>query len=461
MVHKINKRAGKLLSEPQEFKRQRTQYEDLTADFKNNLVDFSKQFCHIYAVRLAELKETLIPRVTAKWDNVKILKLAELEDFEGQECVIIGTLYKHQKSKPSILQELSEDHQLTFPEPKSNYCSENDELFLEDEMLRVKLIVDVTELKNYVTGVVCAILGHKEKNGTFAIKKWCFPGCVSKSLSVQKTQSKGKLVFLSGLDLVNSFNSLSLSLLREWICGMAGDPTAQEDVTHVIRVIIAGNTVKTVTKTNTLIGHAEGKAQDTAIVNEVTVATKHMDEFLAEIAKCCCITLMPGQHDPTNAMLPQRPLHPCVLPLTSRYQSFKGATNPWIGKVAERVIMGSSGQPIEDLAKATGATDISSLEWLERTLLWKHMCPTAPDTLPANPYSERDPFIINHCPDIYFVGNTAKFETKLWKGEGNQVVRLICIPQFSSTCTAVTVDIESLDVGFVCFDTKFVGIERR
>lgn len=79
--------------------------------------------------------------------------------------------------------------------------------------------------------------------------------------------------------------------------------------------------------------------------------------------------------------------------------------------------MGSSGQPIEDIVKATGATDISSLEWLERTLIWKHMCPTAPDTLPVHPYSERDPFIINHCPDIYFVGNTAKFETKLWKGK--------------------------------------------
>lgn len=81
---------------------------------------------------------------------------------------------------------------------------------------------------------------------------------------------------------------------------------------------ILGNTVKIVTKTNTLIGHAEGKAQDTAITKEVAAATKHVDAFLAEIAKCCCITLMPGQHDPTNAMLPQRALHPCILPVTSR-----------------------------------------------------------------------------------------------------------------------------------------------
>lgn len=41
----------------------------------------------------------------------------------------------------------------------------------------------------------------------------------------------------------------------------------------------------------------------------------------------------------------------------------------------------------------------------------------------------------------------------LLAGEDNQVVRLICIPQFSSTHTAVTVDIESLDTEFVCFGT--------
>lgn len=47
-------------------------------------------------------------------------------------------------------------------------------------------------------------------------------------------------MFLSGLDLANSFENLSLELLTEWICGMSGDATAQEDVTRVIRVIIAG-----------------------------------------------------------------------------------------------------------------------------------------------------------------------------------------------------------------------------
>lgn len=72
MVYIIDESAGNLLSkpgndEPQELKRQPVQYEDLTGDFDDKLIDFSKQFCSIYTVRLAELRETLIPRVVTKW----------------------------------------------------------------------------------------------------------------------------------------------------------------------------------------------------------------------------------------------------------------------------------------------------------------------------------------------------------------------------------------------------------
>jgi len=54
-------------------------------------------------------------------------------------------------------------------------------------------------------------------------------------------------VFLSGLDLANSSKNSSLDsslgFLTEWICGMAGNTDVQEDVTHIVRVIIAGITV--------------------------------------------------------------------------------------------------------------------------------------------------------------------------------------------------------------------------
>lgn len=80
MVRETNGSSEKLLLKPEtedplEFKRQITQYEDLSSCFTLDSVDFSKQFCHIYAIRLAELREILIPRVTAKWGKFCLHKM--------------------------------------------------------------------------------------------------------------------------------------------------------------------------------------------------------------------------------------------------------------------------------------------------------------------------------------------------------------------------------------------------
>lgn len=199
---------------------------------------------------------------------------------------------------------------------------------------------------------------------------------------------------------------------------------------------------------------SEMKTEENMYAKKTTLATQKLDDFLADIAKCCCVTLMPGQYDLTNTMMPQRPLHPCLLPKSFRLSSFQGSSNPWVGKVEERTIIGSSGQPIADIIKASGSKDISQLEWLERSISWRHMCPTAPDTLPAYPFYEKDLFIMKTCPDIYFTGNADKYETKLWKGENGEVIRLICVPQFSTSHAAVLVDLNSLDTELITFGTE-------
>lgn len=89
----FNKSDRNLLSSPkketaQEFERQQVQYEDLTTDFNDKLIEFSKQFCHIYSVRLAELRAILIPRVIAKWGKL-CLTLFYVEIF----YLSIGVIY--------------------------------------------------------------------------------------------------------------------------------------------------------------------------------------------------------------------------------------------------------------------------------------------------------------------------------------------------------------------------------
>lgn len=62
--------------------------------------------------------------------------------------------------------------------------------------------------------------------------------------------------------------------------------------------------------------------------------------------------------------------------------------------------------------KFTSLADYSPLEWLEKTLIWRHFAPTTYDNLSIHPYFNSDPFIMRECPDIYFVGNMEKYATK-------------------------------------------------
>lgn len=149
---------------------------------------------------------------------------------------------------------------------------------------------------------------------------------------------KGKLILLSGLDFAKNSDTLALSLLKEWICGMVGDEKSQEEEASITRVIIAGincstisdnelfyqnilipgNSFKSSAEVYTGRGHSQGKAHEAAIVKEYLTSMQKMDDFLVTLSQCCCITLMPGSHDPTNVMIPQKPFHPCLLPLSSK-----------------------------------------------------------------------------------------------------------------------------------------------
>lgn len=50
----------------------------------------------------------------------------------------------------------------------------------------------------------------------------------------------GKILLVSGLDMVNNTDEFSLNLLSEWITGMAGYNSAQEEEAIIARVIVAG-----------------------------------------------------------------------------------------------------------------------------------------------------------------------------------------------------------------------------
>lgn len=75
-----------------------SQYQDESARFRfERHNDYSKQFAHIYASRLEQMRGLLTERVHAKWGSkYPLKKMFELREEDPEKCVIIGTVYKHQ-----------------------------------------------------------------------------------------------------------------------------------------------------------------------------------------------------------------------------------------------------------------------------------------------------------------------------------------------------------------------------
>lgn len=58
---------------------------------------------------------------------------------------------------------------MTAPVPKLDYCSDDNQLFLDDPTSRIRLTVDKVNVKESVTGVICAIIGLENQKSTFGV----------------------------------------------------------------------------------------------------------------------------------------------------------------------------------------------------------------------------------------------------------------------------------------------------
>lgn len=150
---------------------------------------------------------------------------------------------------------------------------------------------------------------------------------------------------------------------------------------------------------------------------------------------------MPGDNDPCNPSLPQQPIHRCLLNISSTEHQLKRVTNPHRFIIEGIDFLGVSGETINDIKRYSSKN--STLEIMEETLEWSHLSPTSPDSLNSYPFCDKDPFIIEKSPHVYFMGNQDKFETKMIDKQKARVT-LVSIPRFSETKSFVLVNLKNL-----------------
>jgi DNA polymerase delta subunit 2 len=68
------------------------------------------------------------------------------------------------------------------------------------------------------------------------------------------------------------------------------------------------------------------------------------------------------------------------------------------------------------------------------------------------PFQDKDQFVIEECPHVYFVGNQPRYDTTVIDGPAGQQMRLITIPRFHATGEMVLLDTETLEVEVVKFE---------
>lgn len=414
-------------------------YENLSDKFKINSLDYTKQFCHIYLKRLQQSTCFLKESIDEKWGNeFPVIELHKLTDLDGVKCIVMGTLFKDQKLKHSILKELSEANQL-LPQPiLSHFTDSSDKLCIEDELQRYVLTGNIDHEK-LVSGIPIALLGMEITQGKFEVSEYIFADLrpqIPRPIFNENTF----VLFFSGLDLIHLEKSmLHLQLLYQLLSGLINldnDLKSQQ----ICRVILAGKSIRRdIQKLKNTISITSRITE----LPDTIEAVKILDKFLFQMCQIIDVDLMPGEHDPSNNTLPQQPMHCCMFPKTAAYKSFNNVTNPYSCDLGGVKILGTSGQPIKDIMGYSEILD--PIEAMESCLRWNHMAPTAPDTLGCYPFYDKDPFVLEECPHVFFAGNQSKFDTKVVTGSKGQQVTLISIPEFASTHQVCLLNLKNLE----------------
>ena len=404
---------------------------------------YNKQYAHLYFQRLRHLSPVLIEQVKKAWPDVPLKKILEVEP--GVECAVIGTIYKKMKLKPCVLDEYTKEKSLQPHLAGTKFVSSDDALAMEDEGARMELQGDCLSMGDFVSGICLAVRGVEEEGGHFQVKDVCVPGPAP-----QKELKRGEEKFValvSGLNIgEEKQDPLSLQLFVDYITGALGN---SDGMAHKItRTVVVGNVIKDVAE----VPIHDDKKEASKNINHL----KEADMFLTQLASSMPLDIMPGPNDPCNVSMPQQPFHRCLLPGTTGHPNVERVTNPHQFTVDGVTFMGTSGQNVDDIMKFVVHDD--RLGAMAATLEWCHSTPTAPDTLPCFPFSDKDPFIVGECPHVYFVGNQPKLETGTIEGRDGQQVKVIALPAFSETHTCTLVNLQDLSCHPITFSVDSLEV---
>jgi len=426
--------------------------ENLSERFTNIKEKVKKQYAHIYTARSKVLSVRVKETAMKKWNINEDMFVKLSKVTPGKKCCLIGTLFKQMELQPNILKEVNDEFKFDLHETElTNFIGDNDQLILEDSCQRITLVGSIDSNLLY-TGVVIAVLGEEgTEAGKFVVDKFTYADLPPQIEMKVKCESDQYLMFISGLSIgKENENPLAIQLLLDFINAYVGGEDDQDLASQLVHIIVCGNSISS----DALDKSSQSQARYLTHKSEAksVSAMNDFDFFMSQILPLISVDIMPGEFDLSSHILPQKPLHPCLFPSSRKYlgTTLKLVSNPYQCKVNGINILGTSGQNINNMASFSKHS--ANIDILLDTLRCQHISPTAPDTLGCFPFIEKDPFIIDQCPHIYYCGNQEKLDYKTVEGSDGQNVLLLCVPDFSKTSSVVMVNLKNYQIKEIKFN---------
>lgn len=437
-------------------------------------------------------------RAKARWDGLQSepLHVARVLDvIKSQLCWVIGTVYMDMPLKPNVLEDIGRDHSIPAPPPREKFYCDEDSVMLEDESGRIKLVGDRVSEERLVTGVIIAALGMETPTGDFEVVDICTAGLAtfaeedilgsdSMDVDINSTQDEYVAV-VSGLSIGSpSPADAQIQMLVEYLNGEVGGPDDQQLASQITRLIIAGNSLSLAEYSEE--GEDEKKPRKFGASAQAHFSPHPnltLSAHLHDLTSALPVHILPGEDDPSGIILPQQPFPRAMFGKAAAFESFHCESNPaWLrvrcdevestipneGRTSSspsnhppvtRSLLVTSGQPVLDMCKYLPTPPSSLVSITASTLRWRHVAPTAPDTLWCHPYRNRDPFVLRETPDIYLVGGMPQFGTELVASEdgsdrAGRCCRIVLVPSFSQTGVLVLINLRTLEVQRVDFGVE-------
>ncbi|PRP79665.1 DNA-directed DNA polymerase delta 2-like [Planoprotostelium fungivorum] len=418
---------------------------------------FDNQYAEIYSHRLKILRPVVAQAAERKWGKDKIPvceKLLQIKD--QQECVVIGTLYKHM---PLIRRVLDDFKEKSIPvPPPQNYTSDKDSLVLEDESGRTTLVGgDHLGISSLVTGIVVAVRGTSTTGGEFEAKEILFPGVADVP---EPPSSKGEdkyVAILSGANVGGIDNdTLSLQLAIDFLSGQLGTEEQQRMMSNLQRVIVAGNSLSKLEDSTEFAAIQTNGKVSLRQQRHIVTPLRELDGLFTQLSSSVEVDVMPGSGDPSNYTYPQQALNGCLLPMSTSNKSLNLSTNPYSCVINGVHFLGTSGQNVENIQRYVAGDD--AMDIAKNTLMWRHLAPTAPDQLACYPFHSNDPFVMTSSPNVYFIGNADKFETTTVEDGRGGKVTVVMVPSFTKEKKIVLVNCNTMEVTTMSFQSSYKGL---